>query len=95
MCIDSQEIEDADKAVIAYSCHGQGGNQYFLLSKDNEIRREEKCFDYSGGQAKLNQPAKVISMMCHGMKGNQMWFFQVIQERENDVTLVMFLFRIT
>ena len=26
----------------------QGGNQYWMLSKEGEIRRDEACFDYSG-----------------------------------------------
>lgn len=75
VCIDSQEIEDRDRPVIGYPCHGQGGNQYFLLSKNFEIRREEKCLDYSA--ASLQQPSKILSMECHSMKGNQMWNYNV------------------
>ena len=31
-----------------YHDHDQGGNQYWMLSKEGEIRRDEACFDYSG-----------------------------------------------
>lgn len=76
-CIDSQEVEDADKPIIGYPCHGQGGNQYFLMSKTFEIRREEKCLDYAGGQGQLGKPAKIVSFTCHSMQGNQMWTYEV------------------
>lgn len=75
ICIDSQEIEDHDRPIVGYPCHGQGGNQYFLLSKNDEIRREEKCLDYATG--KLHEPLQIHSMECHSMKGNQMWSYVV------------------
>jgi polypeptide N-acetylgalactosaminyltransferase len=77
ICIDSQEVADRDKSIIGYPCHGQGGNQYFLLSKVFEIRREEKCLDYIN--AKQKEPGQIRSMNCHGQKGNQMWFYEVEQ----------------
>lgn len=46
------------------------------MSKRNEIRREEKCLDYAGGQVNLRQPEKIQSVACHSMQGNQMWFYQ-------------------
>lgn len=76
-CVDSQEIDDGDKPIIGYPCHGQGGNQFFLMSKTFEIRREEKCLDYAGGQSGLKQPKKVVSYTCHSMQGNQMWNYGV------------------
>lgn len=39
--------------------------QYWLYSKDGEIRRDESCVDYAGKD--------VIIFPCHGMKGNQEW----------------------
>lgn len=75
ICVDSQEIEDHDKPIIGYTCHGLGGNQYFLLSKTYEIRREEKCLDYAPG--KLREPLKIRSMDCHSLQGNQMWSYEV------------------
>ena len=75
ICIDSQEIEDHDRPIIGYECHSQGGNQYFLLSKNYEIRREEKCLDYAPGQVHL--PSQIRSIECHSMKGNQLWSFTV------------------
>jgi len=45
------------------------------MSKKYEIRREEKCLDYAGGQ--LREPSKILSMDCHSMQGNQMWSYTV------------------
>lgn len=56
---------DKNKPVGLYPCHGQGGNQYWMLSKDGEIRRDESCVDYAGQE--------VMIFPCHGMKGNQEW----------------------
>nr|CDJ85899.1 Glycosyl transferase and Ricin B lectin domain containing protein [Haemonchus contortus] len=53
------------KSVNLYGCHGAGGNQYWMMSKDGEIRRDETCIDYAG--------ENVMVFPCHGMKGNQEW----------------------
>ncbi|OQR79886.1 putative polypeptide N-acetylgalactosaminyltransferase 9-like [Tropilaelaps mercedesae] len=69
MCIDSPAGKDAlHKPVGLYPCHGQGGNQYWLLSKNGEIRRDEACIDFAG--------TDVILYPCHGSKGNQYWTYQ-------------------
>ncbi|OZC05961.1 glycosyltransferase, group 2 family protein, partial [Onchocerca flexuosa] len=52
-------------ALGLYWCHKKGGNQFWLLSKDGEIRRDESCIDYAG--------ADVMVYPCHGLKGNQEW----------------------
>ena len=39
--------------------------QYWMLSKQGEIRRDEACLDYAGTQ--------IILYPCHGSKGNQYW----------------------
>ena len=46
----------------------QGGNQYWMLSKTGEIRRDEACLDNNGGS--------VILYSCHSSKGNQEWIIQ-------------------
>ncbi|XP_014254198.1 putative polypeptide N-acetylgalactosaminyltransferase 9 isoform X2 [Cimex lectularius] len=67
-CIDSScKPEDLHKPIGLWPCHKQGGNQYWLLSKTGEIRRDEACLDYSGGD--------VILYPCHGLKGNQLWSY--------------------
>ncbi|XP_006565134.1 putative polypeptide N-acetylgalactosaminyltransferase 9 isoform X2 [Apis mellifera] len=68
MCIDSPgKPEDLHQPVGLYPCHRQGGNQYWMLSKTGEIRRDESCLDYSG--------TDVILYPCHGSKGNQQWIY--------------------
>ncbi|XP_043506728.1 putative polypeptide N-acetylgalactosaminyltransferase 9 isoform X2 [Frieseomelitta varia] len=68
ICIDSPgKPEDLHQPVGLYPCHRQGGNQYWMLSKTGEIRRDESCLDYSG--------ADVILYPCHGSKGNQQWIY--------------------
>ncbi|XP_076037274.1 putative polypeptide N-acetylgalactosaminyltransferase 9 isoform X2 [Oratosquilla oratoria] len=66
MCIDSPaKAENNHKPVGLWPCHKQGGNQFWMLSKDGEIRRDEACLDYAG--------IDVILYPCHGSKGNQYW----------------------
>jgi len=66
MCIDSPAKKgDMHKPVGLYPCHNQGGNQYWMLSKEGEIRRDESCLDFASKD--------VILFSCHGGKGNQHW----------------------
>lgn len=68
MCIDSAAKRgDMHKPVGLYPCHNQGGNQFWLFSKNGEIRRDEACMDYAGHD--------VILYPCHGSKGNQLWSY--------------------
>ncbi|XP_037914101.1 putative polypeptide N-acetylgalactosaminyltransferase 9 isoform X1 [Hermetia illucens] len=68
-CLDSPaRRKDMKKAVGVYPCHNQGGNQYWMLSKTGEIRRDEACLDYAGHD--------VVLYPCHGAKGNQFWSYQ-------------------
>ncbi|RWS31791.1 putative polypeptide N-acetylgalactosaminyltransferase 9-like protein [Leptotrombidium deliense] len=68
MCLDSAaRKQDMHKPIGLYPCHNQGGNQYFLLSKEGEIRRDEACLDYAGKD--------VVLYPCHGAKGNQLWIY--------------------
>ncbi|KAK6166779.1 hypothetical protein SNE40_023401 [Patella caerulea] len=70
MCIDSpSDHHSYHKPVNMWPCHAQGGNQYWMLSKNSEIRRDDGCLDYSGGE-------DVIIYPCHGQKGNQEWQYR-------------------
>jgi len=74
MCADSAAKKtDLNKKVGLYPCHNQGGNQYWMLSKEGEIRRDEACFDYSGKEVNLYS--------CHGGKGNQQWEYNHVEMR--------------
>ncbi|CAG0920509.1 unnamed protein product [Notodromas monacha] len=65
-CLDSPGgRKHLHKPVGTYPCHRQGGNQFWMLSKEGEIRRDEACLDYAGQD--------VILYPCHGSKGNQLW----------------------
>ncbi|KAM7345648.1 polypeptide N-acetylgalactosaminyltransferase 9 isoform 1-T4 [Cochliomyia hominivorax] len=67
-CLDSPaRKKDLKKKVGLYPCHNQGGNQYWMLSKAGEIRRDEACLDYAGHD--------VMLYPCHGSKGNQFWTY--------------------
>lgn len=75
-CLDSPaRKKDLKKAVGLYPCHNQGGNQYFMLSKTGEIRRDEACLDYAGGDVTL--------YACHGSKGNQLWTYNAATSQIN------------
>jgi polypeptide N-acetylgalactosaminyltransferase len=74
-CLDSNG-DTTGKAVIGYVCHGQGGNQYFMMSKNGEIRRDERCLDYSGGRKNLGVKEKILTYACHNQGGNQKWYYE-------------------
>ncbi|RUS86465.1 hypothetical protein EGW08_005780 [Elysia chlorotica] len=70
MCVDSPaDHRNYHKTVKMWPCHNQGGNQFWMLSKSGEIRRDDGCLDYSGGDG-------VIIYPCHGQKGNQEWQYR-------------------
>jgi len=72
-CIDSHvKPDDMHKPVGLWPCHNQGGNQYWLMSKTGELRRDDTCIDFGGKD--------VILYPCHGQRGNQWWIF--IQEEK-------------
>ena len=45
----------------------QGGNQYWMLSKQGEVRRDDACLDFTGRE--------VVLFSCHGGGGNQDWSY--------------------
>lgn len=67
-CVDSAVDKNANnQPVKLWPCHNQGGNQFWMLSPEGEIRRDEGCIDYAG--------QFVMIYPCHGMKGNQEWIY--------------------
>ena len=44
------------------------------MSETNEIRRDQRCLDYSGNWGHIREKDKIISLLCHGKGGNQLWY---------------------
>lgn len=47
-----------------------------MLSKFQEIRRDDKCMDYAGGEHNLGVKDKIMIYICHGQGGNQNWLME-------------------
>jgi polypeptide N-acetylgalactosaminyltransferase len=68
MCLDSAvDHHSMNKPIKMWPCHNQGGNQFWMMSRSGEIRRDEGCMDYAG--------QFVMIYPCHSMKGNQEWVY--------------------
>lgn len=52
---------------VVWSLHLLLPLQFWMLSREGEIRRDEACLDYSGSD--------VVLFPCHGSKGNQYWTY--------------------
>eukprot|EP00041_Stephanoeca_diplocostata_P015523 m.296596 g.296596 ORF g.296596 m.296596 type:complete len:663 (-) comp20067_c0_seq2:700-2688(-) len=71
-CLDKMGQRAGGVAGVFY-CHGQGGNQAFMLTVLNEIRtNEDLCLD----AWKDTLPADVNLQKCHGGRGNQEWAYE-------------------
>ncbi|KAH8850307.1 polypeptide N-acetylgalactosaminyltransferase 9 [Schistosoma japonicum] len=72
-CLDAPlpNKKDSSSVIIkTWPCHKQGGNQFWLLSSENEIRRDDYCFD-SG-----IQKYSIGLYHCHGSHGNQEFTYE-------------------
>jgi len=70
MCLDSLGNKHADHHLGLYQCHGQGGNQNFMMSRNGEIIfDEDSCLDSSNSLA----GSEIQMVSCHGFGGNQKW----------------------
>eukprot|EP00795_Rhopilema_esculentum_P014779 gene14779-5885_t len=68
-CLDTLAQNNQGGKPGLYPCHGLGTNQFFMLTKKNEIWHDSLCLDFSGnGKAQL--------WPCHKMGGNQKWLHQ-------------------
>jgi len=62
-----------EKPVHLRKCVKKFTLQYWMMSKHGEIRRDEHCFDYSGGKNNKGMPDKIFTYTCHSQGGNQRW----------------------
>ncbi|XP_030847960.1 polypeptide N-acetylgalactosaminyltransferase 13 isoform X1 [Strongylocentrotus purpuratus] len=70
-CLDNMGRKENEKVGI-FSCHGQGGNQIFALTKQNEIKHDDLCLDASAN----SHYKDVVMIKCHGKHGNQEWLYK-------------------
>lgn len=68
-CLDTLGHRDAGDTVGVSTCHNLGGNQLFMISEADEIRKNNLCLD--GTQIS----AVVKLLVCHGHGGNQKWVY--------------------
>lgn len=54
--------------VSFFKCHNSGGPQFIEYSVQNELRKDNFCFDYSG---------ELRFYGCHGKRKNQEWNYNV------------------
>ncbi|CAL8104768.1 unnamed protein product [Calicophoron daubneyi] len=76
-CVDGALKDLKDDKIIVWPCHKQGGNQFWLLSKNSEIRRDSKCWDASG------PGDSILLLECHGAGGNQEFEYNKNDEIKN------------
>ncbi|CAH8828151.1 unnamed protein product [Trichobilharzia szidati] len=77
-CLDAPIPNKKDRKTViikTWPCHKQGGNQFWLLSPENEIRRDDYCWDSGVKEGSIGL------LNCHGSHGNQMFTY------ENDNTI--------
>lgn len=68
-CLDKMGQRAGGKAGV-YFCHGQGGNQAFMLTVAGEIRTsDDLCLDTWGDKV----PSDIYLQKCHNSQGNQQW----------------------
>lgn len=79
-CLDTLGKKD-DAPLGLYECHGQGGNQYFVLTSKGELKSEDNCLDYNGYDLYLKE--------CDGLKQNQKWEYKktVLYHPRHDVCI--------
>ncbi|RCN34616.1 ricin-type beta-trefoil lectin domain protein [Ancylostoma caninum] len=64
-CLTGTEQYPSDKPITPSPCEKDEEKQFWMFSKNGEIRRDLTCVDYTG--------ENIMEIQCHGMKGNQQW----------------------
>ncbi|XP_059053549.1 putative polypeptide N-acetylgalactosaminyltransferase 9 [Achroia grisella] len=68
MCLDTLSTFPSTKNVKILPCHHRGGNQYWVYTKDGEIRRDEMCLDYIFNLVTL--------FVCRRRVSSQIWLYE-------------------
>ncbi|CAH0398450.1 unnamed protein product [Chilo suppressalis] len=66
VCLDSSMTKE-EWGVNLFPCHHQGGNQYWVYTKNGEIKREDKCLEHLFSILTL--------YFCKGRTGSQTWIY--------------------
>ncbi|KAL3832575.1 hypothetical protein ACJMK2_024208 [Sinanodonta woodiana] len=56
--------------IIPTPCHGNAGNQYWLLSTENDIRRDSRCWYY------VEWLSEIKLYNCHGQPSHSEWVYR-------------------
>lgn len=68
-CLDTLGHRKQNETIGISKCHNFGGNQFFIISENDEIRVDTLCVDAS----QLLGP--IMLWHCHGEGGNQKWVY--------------------
>ncbi|KAL7016791.1 hypothetical protein ACKWTF_010137 [Chironomus riparius] len=89
-CLDLNVQESESKSYLqSYSCHNQGGNQFFEYTKNLNLRKSGRCLEYNAESKEL------VYYPCHNQKGNQEWIYkletkQLINKLSNNCLVMKF-----
>ncbi|EPB78280.1 ricin-type beta-trefoil lectin domain protein [Ancylostoma ceylanicum] len=69
-CLSAENDADGlGKMVVLHPCNEQDDNQFWMLSKDGEIRRDEICVDYAGEH--------IMAFPCHDRQSSSCDFAEM------------------
>ncbi|KAM3962661.1 putative polypeptide N-acetylgalactosaminyltransferase 9 [Aphomia sociella] len=69
MCMDAvTSFQGTKKSVNLLPCHTQGGNQYWVYTRDGEIQHDDMCLDYLFNLVTL--------FVCRGQESSQTWLYE-------------------
>ncbi|KAL3832141.1 hypothetical protein ACJMK2_023812 [Sinanodonta woodiana] len=67
MCVDAMSLYPNNNEVAMFPCHGQGGNQFWVMTESGEIRHDNGCIEYRENAIRYS--------MCRDNSDGQKWRF--------------------